>query len=276
MQGAESKTRRSLMRAGAATATLALTGRARAQDAFLFEEQQGDPSLQAETLRWANTQVRKLRDDPPEILGAALAEFSVKFRTAAEEFVGMNRSANETEITEMLETLGMSFRSGEPLRPTPFCAAGVTYVAALAYARANAEDLTTDKLRKLRNYLPHVWWHHFPTTFSVADMQNGAEATRRWRVLREEEPPDHIYVRSVDVQPGWLIVFDFNAPGAFNHVGIVDRFDEATQRFHTIEFNTCREDATGGSQGNGGHVARRTRPTSAVSGFIDTLTRSPF
>ena len=67
-----------------------------------------------------------------------------------------------------------------------------------------------------------------------------------------------------DAQAGDLVCFDWDDDGIADHVGIVEaNFGDYLQ---TIEFNTAP--GTGGSQGNGGGVYRRTRDWDSVTAVI--------
>lgn len=68
-----------------------------------------------------------------------------------------------------------------------------------------------------------------------------------------------------DAQPGDVIYFDWGGDGETDHVGLVVANYGGTN-FETIEGNTSGN--SGGSQSNGGMVARRTRPASYVSGIV--------
>lgn len=67
-----------------------------------------------------------------------------------------------------------------------------------------------------------------------------------------------------DAQSGDLVCFDWDDDGISDHVGIVEaNFGDYLQ---TIEFNTAP--GSGGSQGNGGGVYRRTRDWDSVTAVI--------
>ena len=66
-------------------------------------------------------------------------------------------------------------------------------------------------------------------------------------------------------QPGDLVIFDWSGKAtATNHIGFVEK--NCGSYLQTIEGNTSK--GTGGSQGNGGHVARRTRDWKYVTAVI--------
>jgi hypothetical protein len=65
-------------------------------------------------------------------------------------------------------------------------------------------------------------------------------------------------------QPGDAIFIDTNSPGPYNHVGLVESYDETTGAIHTIEGNTT-PDATSNDPVKGGGVWRRKRNIGASS-----------
>lgn len=65
-------------------------------------------------------------------------------------------------------------------------------------------------------------------------------------------------------QPGDIVLFDWGSDGVPDHVGLVEA--NRGSYIQTIEGNTSR--GTGGSQGNGGWVARRTRSLSVVRAIV--------
>lgn len=65
-------------------------------------------------------------------------------------------------------------------------------------------------------------------------------------------------------QPGDVVLFDWGGDGVPDHVGLVEA--NRGSYIQTIEGNTSR--GTGGSQGNGGWVARRTRSLSVVRAIV--------
>lgn len=67
-----------------------------------------------------------------------------------------------------------------------------------------------------------------------------------------------------DTQAGDLVCFDWDDDGISDHVGIVEI--NAGRYLQTIEFNTSP--GSGGSQGNGGGVYRRTRDWDSVTAVI--------
>ena len=59
-------------------------------------------------------------------------------------------------------------------------------------------------------------------------------------------------------QPGYLVCFDWDRDGEYDHIGIVETQADSGGGFQTVEGNTSLE-ATSGSQSNGGQVSGRAR-----------------
>lgn len=71
-------------------------------------------------------------------------------------------------------------------------------------------------------------------------------------------------VGKTEARPGDLVLFDWGGDGVPDHVGLVEA--NRGSYIQTIEGNTSR--GTGGSQGDGGWVARRTRSLSVVRAIV--------
>lgn len=69
------------------------------------------------------------------------------------------------------------------------------------------------------------------------------------------------YVKPTELEPGMIVLFDFDRDGVPEHVGLVEE-PLGSDRVQTLEGNTSR--GIGGSQDNGGWVARRNRSVSDV------------
>ncbi|MEO1303962.1 MAG: CHAP domain-containing protein [Pseudomonadota bacterium] len=239
-------------------------------DDLVLEEQWGDLSLAPETIEFNPYQIGELSTSRVQgSMTDRIKSFRSNFLEIAGEFEGYNRSEHENEITRFLNLFRLDFRYGARQKYTPYCAAGVSYVAALTYWR---EANTTDQvptLAELRAFLIEVGSYHFYPTVSVIDMYHVALGTRRW-IARSDTP-----------EPGWLVLFDWKQNGGANHVGIVESVildEDQTQpvALNTLEFNTVMENASG-SQRDGGYVARRVRSLNGtIKGYINTDARNPF
>jgi hypothetical protein len=219
------------------------------------EEQKGDPESDYESVRIDPIKVAGLT------LGSTRAAFNPRnpeFRTTlldvARRFVGMDRTNNEEEIVAFLDMFDLPFKdkSGAFI---PYCAAGLTYAAAVAYEEFWNKDEASTSITRLRGALPELDYYHFYGTPSVQDMYYVARGRRRWIEANPEKPP----------KPGYVVIYSFGREA--DHCGIVESVDGS--KLTTIEFNTSN--GLRGSQRNGGMVARRTRAFDAqVKGFIAT------
>lgn len=222
------------------------------------ERQRGDPALPAETIRLDAEKIQArmtgLASYRERLPDDKLAKSLV---SAAQPMIGWSRAATPERIAEVLDVYSLPFKDKDGAF-VPFCAAGVSYLAATAYLTAWGVPSTTNSIRGALLEIDH---YHFYPSPSVLDMYYVAQGKRRW----------------VDAKPGmltpkagWLVIYDWSGrrSGA-DHVGLVTGFD--AQGLHTIEFNTSRQD-----QKNGGQVAERTRQYDKfVRGFVRTELHTP-
>ncbi|MGQ3071311.1 MAG: CHAP domain-containing protein [Ferrovibrionaceae bacterium] len=215
----------------------------------------GDPNLPRETLVYNPVRIMNA------VNGVQKASFEprirdIRARLVAEcaEHVGENRQNNRAEISEYLGLFNLPFNSNGT--NVPFCAAGISYFAVKLYARQ--KGIGEYSTVALRSFLSDVDRQHFYPSPSVADMKNVALGKRRWLARAEA-------IGNQAPRAGWLVVYNWGGTGVPNHVGLVESVQG--NQLRTIEFNTSV--TTGGSNTDGGHVARRTRPLdSKVEGFI--------
>ena len=245
---------------GAATAA-SLVGNAQAQQptGLTTEVQQGDPDMTPESITYDAKRIETLSGSTMQgTIAARIPKFGEELVKVASEFVGMNRTDNEAEITRFLNLFRIGFRDGPKGSPTAYCAAGVSYVAAIAYQRsAGGKAATVVEPSAIRPMLMEVGIYHFYPTVSVIDMYNGALSTRRF-VARSGSP-----------SPGALVIFDWKKNGGADHVGIVESTDAQRLSINTIEFNTTLPGGAG-SERDGGQIARRVRAWDAtIKGFVD-------
>src|SRR5262249_50826609 len=140
----------------------------------------------------------------------------------------------------------------------PFCAAGVSFCALIAYAAVlNKQYEKTKRLEALRKLAPDLEHYYFYPTVSCVDMYHIAAGKRRW-VERKSKP-------DILPKPGWIVLYDWTTRGTPDHCGIVQQARKESMT--TVEFNTT---TTNGSERNGGTVAEKTRTYDQVSGFIVT------
>lgn len=255
--------RRQVVAATAGIVALAQLGKNQAQaqptleapdqdDRLFVEPQRGDPAVVEETLSFNPIAIQRA------VLGRTQADFEPRIENIRSEMVneairylGKNRTNNRDEIGKWFDLFNLPFAlNGNPL---PFCATGLSYVAATLYARQ--KGVTSFTTSSLRNFLGDVDHHHFYPSPSVMDIKMVAMGKRRW-IARSSA------TGALAPRPGWLVVYDWNGDGRSDHIGLVERLVGTT--LHTIEFNTSAINAT-----NGGSVARKTRPlNSRVQGFV--------
>ncbi len=247
-------------------------GPAVAADGAIIEVHQGDPDAPTEELVYGADAIDRLASGRRRASFYPRKDrFGAVLKETASSFVGMSRATHEPQIAEFLQTFRLPYRRASGA-PNPFCAAGVSYVAALAYARRHIGDLSERRITKVRSVLPEVNRYHFYPTVSVINMYHVALGTRRFVARR-----DHGRVR-----PGWIVLFDWKASGSCfqaQHCGIVDAIttDAQGRRFvDTIEFNT-RNPGGPGTESDGGVITRRRRALNGtVKGFIDVEMSNPF
>ncbi len=241
----------------------------------IIETQQGDPLIHSEDVKYEPTKIiRSASPTRRASLIPRVSSFRDIFLDTAETFVGKNRENNIDIIKEFCNVFNLDATwknsSGEE-KNTAFCAAAISFAAATAYAISTGEDLSKDKLKKLRILLPEISEYHFFPTVSCIDMFYVALGTRRWVKTKK-------VAAGTTPKSGWVVIFDWKQTGSFevaNHCGIVTGYEMDSQELSTIEFNTSLEGISG-SQSNGGEITRRTRKLDLVKGFINTDFVSPF
>lgn len=101
--------------------------------------------------------------------------------------------------------------------------------------------------------------------------------TTSTRALKGAAEKEGCWVRPADIQPGDIVLFHLtgrNGPGAPDHTGICVAVDHHTGTVTTVDGNTSF--GPGGSEDNGGAVAKRTRPlTAALGASRPTFTAAP-
>lgn len=221
-------------------------------DTILTEVQFGDPNNEPESLTFNPILVQKA------IGGTTKASFVPRiedirnlFVIEATKHLGNSRATTKNKIVSHLDLFDLPFDING--KHVPFCAAGLSYVAATIYAqKIGLPNISTSTLRDFLGDIDH---HHFYPSPSVMDMRYVAMGKRRW-VSRETA------IGKFTPRSGWLVVYDWNGDGVADHVGLVESVQ--SDQLHTIEFNTSSTNAT-----NGGAVARRTRTLNRkVQGFI--------
>ncbi|MFM0125613.1 CHAP domain-containing protein [Paraburkholderia sp. RL18-101-BIB-B] len=226
------------------------------------EGQQGDPDLPREFLEFDRETIMGESYSTRGLFEATPPNFGSLLVSEAQLWEGRNRRDNPDSIAALLNLFDLPPALNS--RPVPFCAVGVSYVAAMVYAkavalRASKDGTKADPSKTLHNYLAELEHSHFLPTPSVNDMFLVAQGKHRW-------------VSSADVprpKAGWLVVYSWKG-GAPDHVGIVK--SAGADSIETIEFNTSPSHKTTAAEREGGYVASRTRayPSKFVKGFIRT------
>lgn len=216
------------------------------------EEQYGDPGLPVERLTFSPDDVlATVAGQTRAAFAPRIADFNGLFVGEGAKHVGESRRTHRPAIEAYLELFALPFAANGNV--VPFCAAGLSYVAAMLYARSTG--VAEPSLSQLRNFLSDIDHHHFFPSPSVLDMKHVALGKRRW-VERARA------ANALAPRPGWLVVYNWNRDGKPDHVGVVEEVAGTTLR--TIEFNTSAE-----NDSNGGTVARRQRKLdTTVEGFI--------
>jgi hypothetical protein len=179
--------------------------------------------------------------------------------SVARRFIGKNRQTDAMQITEFLNLFSLPFKTENAF--VPFCAAGLSYCALLAYTEALTQAFKPDEdVRQLRKLMPDLEHYYFYPTVSCVDMYHIALGKRHWI--------DQKANRTVVPRTGWIVLFDWNKSGSPNHCGLVRDANQAN--IFTIEFNTSPEV---GNQRNGGAVEKKTRTYEYVVGFVVTDTK---
>jgi hypothetical protein len=222
-----------------------------------MEEQRGEPDLPPETLTYKPGEIETLSGTSKAQYLKRPSNFTQLFISEADAWINKNRQSNKEEISRVLDLFMLPFQQAG--KYVPFCAAGLSFVAATVYAKQDKNNSAPYSLSTISNYLGEVDRYHFYPTPSVWDMFLVGQGKRRWIDGKSGKQVP---------KPGSLIVFDWGGNGGANHVGLVERYENG--KIHTIEFNTVPDGATG-SQRQGGHVAKKTRayPAKTIKGFID-------
>ncbi len=187
---------------------------------LVTESQRGDLQLQYESIEVDRDVVNGLLNPSRASYEARASDFFSLVWKTARDFVGDSRKTDQESISKMLELFELPFqsKSGEYI---PFCAAGLSYIVALAYVGYWGKKLSLSTLRGALQDIDH--YHFFPSP-SVWDMYNVAKAKRRWTDRSKSPIP----------LSGWLVIYDFGK-GA-DHVGLV--IQAGANGMKTFECNT--------------------------------------
>lgn len=224
------------------------------------ETQQGDPNGPTEEVSFSRQAIDDLvfaggraifREKKPQLPAAILV--------VARSYVGYSRDTTPDQIGQYLTLFNLPYSNGG--KYTAFCAAGISFCAAKAYAdllgfpydKQHAAAAFQDLLDDIEH------WYFYPSP-SCIDMVKVADGKHRW------VPYTKKIINSV--KPGWIVVYNWKKDGYADHCGIVDGV--GSSKLSTIEFNTSGR--AGDSQRDGGVVATKQRDyDSSILGFIKTL-----
>jgi hypothetical protein len=256
--GGEMRRRDFIAGFSAAASTMSMARQVLAQplgDTPFKEDQRGDPDAQYETIEIDPSKISEIVNPGTRATFQPKSkDFGAKLIVAAAQFVGKSRAKTPEEITDMLDLFGLSFKYGNGTY-VPYCAAGLSFAAAAAYANDLKISYNQfDQTSTLRELLADMEHWYFYATPSVWDMYLVQAGKHRWVDASVDPKPVPL--------PGWIIIYNFGK-GA-DHCGIVEAMEG--ENIHTIEFNTTIRN---GSETNGGVVARKTRSyNETVKGFI--------
>ena len=221
-----------------------------------IETQRGDPESVNETLSYDAASINRLISvNQKAVFGKRDPNLPLAAIAHARHFLGASRVTTPDQIAKFLALFGLPFSTKEG--NVPFCAAGISYAAILAYTTDIGLRLPTNPTpASLQTFLPDLDHYFFYPTPSCVDMYHIAEGRHRWtaRNARTSTVPS----------PGSVVLYDWNHSGSPDHCGLV--VNASATSLNTIEFNTSGP--SGGSQRNGGVVAEKTRTYEYVMGFI--------
>jgi hypothetical protein len=166
--------RRSFLIGVANTVGLITAGRASGQpvgDAPFLEEQRGDESLPYEQVRIDPQKISRIvNPDVRATFQPKSANFGEKLLQAASDFVGKSRANDADTIAQLLDLFDLPFKYSND-KYVPYCAAGLSFAAALAYARDLGVRITQDDtVSTIKQILPDLeHWYFYPTP-SVWDL----------------------------------------------------------------------------------------------------------
>jgi hypothetical protein len=252
-------TRRDLI-VSAASALVGMTVHPSTQNPALeSERQKGDPEDDYETVTYDPAQISTLSN----MSGRATFEswqrgLPAAMLTTARTFIGHSRTTTPAQIAEFLQLFYLDLKDKKGVY-VPYCAAGISFCALLAFAQAAGKPLPAkQKLTVLRTLAADIDHYYFYPTVSCRDMMNIAEGRRRW-ISRNAQP-------RIIPKTGWIVLFDWEKGGNPSHCGIVQNATDS--KVFTVEFNTSVTAA--GNQRNGGVVAAKERQYDYIVGFIST------
>jgi hypothetical protein len=237
---------------------------AEGQSVLVEEILTGDPNGMPEKLKFdpgfvesiiKRTRGRGPRKDPKAV--------AAKMVQVANRYIGVSRSSNPEQVKQFLSLfgLGLTYSTGGLV---PYCAAGLSFCVCQAYCELTPSQIVnqTDPNRTYRDVIASINSYYLRPSASCAVIAEDANRRGTWL----ERPPSFQGV----VQPGWIALFDWNASGKPEHIGIVESCEP--QVLNTIEFNTSLPDVGNNvhANSNGGTVAKKERPIRYLLGLVKT------
>ena len=172
----------------------------------------------------------------------------------AQGYVGIDRQTDKPQICKFLALFGLDFADEDGV-PYSYCAAGMSYAFCKAYADLAGIVYTPDNsVGVFKQVRLQIDASVFRTSASCGAIARDAIQHGTWL---ENSASDH-----VDIEPGWLVMYNWSGREDPEHVGIVIAADD---QLHTVEFNTGDR-----NNANGGAVQLRTRGYDCVVGFVRT------
>lgn len=229
---------------------------------LIEESQSGDPDLPKETLRFDLSSVLRLfrRGLFPRKDNRAVA---LQMLATANSYVGLNRHDNPDKISQFLDLFGLNLKySNEQF--TPYCAAGISFCACQAYCNvsvAKAIDRANPN-KTFKEVVATINKFYFAPSAACRTVMTDSISRGTWVAHRD--------VVLNEVQPGWLVLYNWNGGVQPQHIGIVEQSD--SDSLHTVEFNTSSQEGNSSLRANinGGAVAKKVRPMKYVLGVVKT------
>lgn len=183
-------------------------------------------------------------------------------------YVGVDRAHDRDQVTKFLNLFGLPF-ADENGTPYAFCAAGACYAAARALADLTGVGYTEfTAIDCFKALLPVINSRWFKPSARCADIAMDSQKRGTWYNRASILSARKLVGRSP--MPGSLVFYNWHLPSnstlarpdAAEHVEIV--LGWTSEGINTVGFNTSDL-----SDGNGGAVAKRSRPLDCIIGIAD-------
>jgi len=117
---------------------------------FAEESQRGDVDVLPELLRYDRASITVASSGVKGTFAPVPSNFRERLLEEASRWVGRNRASDKAEISKLMNLFNLPYAQGG--RPLPFCAAGISYVAATVYLR-DSNAPADEGLGAVRAYL---------------------------------------------------------------------------------------------------------------------------